>query len=254
MDYQEYGSDHNNFMMFIHGGGVGGWMWDKQVKYFSNFHCIVPELIDDLDDDMHFSIEECATKLLKIIEEKAQGKHVTVIGFSLGAQIIVKMLSLNAQLIDNAIINSALVIPSPITNKLMGPFITLSFPLIKNKSFAKLQAKTLYINQDYFHQYYQDSLKMKVETLTNILRENMSFAIPENFSQASCEILVTVGEKEKWIMRKSARLLVNRNPNCKGVVLSNVGHGVSLANPTFFNHFVENWMKEGRLPEGKIIH
>ncbi len=89
-------------------------MWDKQIQHFSKFHCIVPELIDD---DMHFSIEECARKLLKIIEEKAQGKHVTVVGFSLGAQIIVKMLSLNAQLIDNAIINSALVIPSPITKK-----------------------------------------------------------------------------------------------------------------------------------------
>lgn len=251
MDYQEYGREHTTFMMFIHGGGVGGWMWDKQIQHFSNVHCVVPELIGD---DMHFSIEECARKLLKIIEEKAQGKHVTVVGFSLGAQIIVKMLSLNAQLIDNAIINSALVIPSPITKKLIGPFITLSFPLIKNKSFAKLQAKALYINQEYFQQYYQDSLKIKIETLTNILQENMSFAIPDNFSQASCQILVTVGEREKGIMKKSARLLVNRNPNCKGVVLSNIGHGVSFAIPTFFNHFVEYWMKEGRLPEGKIIH
>ena len=146
------------------------------------------------------------------------------------------------------------MIPSPIAEKLIRPFIKLSFPLIKNKSFAKLQAKTLYVDEEYLEQYYQDSSKMKLDTLIKILQENMSFAIPHNFSKAQCKILVTVGEKEKGNMKKSAGLLVNSNPNCKGVVLSNIGHGVSLANPEFFNRFVEEWMKDGKLPDGKVIN
>jgi predicted esterase len=72
-------------------GGCG--MWDKPVQYFSDYHCVVPELIND---DADFSIEECAKKLLTIIEEKAENKHVIVIGFSLGAQIAIKKLSLTS--------------------------------------------------------------------------------------------------------------------------------------------------------------
>ncbi|MFJ6211708.1 alpha/beta fold hydrolase [Lysinibacillus sp. NPDC092081] len=91
-------------------------------------------------------------------------------------------------------------------------------------------------------------------TLIKILQENMSFAIPHDFSKAQCNILVTVGEKEKGNMKKSAlHLVVNSNPNCQGVMLSNIGHGVSLANPEFFNRFVEEWLIDGKLPEGKII-
>jgi len=146
------------------------------------------------------------------------------------------------------------VTPSPIAEKWIRPLIKLTFPLIKNKTFAKLQAKTLYVDQEYFEQYYEDSSKMKVDTLIKILKENMSFTIPRDFSKAQCNILVTVGEKEKGNMKKSAIRLVNSNPNSQGVVLSNIGHGVSLANPKFFNRFVEEWMKDGKLPDGDVIN
>ncbi|WP_433595078.1 alpha/beta fold hydrolase [Lysinibacillus xylanilyticus] len=255
MLYKEYGDLHKPLILLIHGGGVGGWMWDKQVQYFSDYHCVVPELIDnEATNTSGFSIEDSAKKLLSLIEEKAKNKRVIVVGFSLGAQIAIKMISLKPQFIDNAIINSALVTPSQIAEKWIRPLIKLSFPLIKNKSFAKLQAKTLYVDQEYFEQYYQDSSKIKLDTLIKILQENMSFTIPYTFSKAKCNILVTVGEKEKSNMKKSAIQLVNSNSNCQGVVLSNIGHGVSLANPEFFNRFVEEWIKDGKLPDGEVIN
>ncbi|OXS73467.1 alpha/beta hydrolase [Lysinibacillus sp. KCTC 33748] len=255
MHYKEYGNLHKPLILLIHGGGVGGWMWDKQVQYFSDYHCVVPELIDnEANNTSDFSIEDSAKKLLSLIEEKAKNKRVIVVGFSLGAQITIQMVSLKPQLIDSAIINSALVTPSPIAEKWIRPLIKLTFPLIKNKSFAKLQAKTLYVDQEYFEQYYEDSSKMKVDTLIKILKENMSFAIPRDFSKVQCNILVTVGEKEKGNMKKSALHLVNSNPDSQGIVLSNIGHGVSLANPEFFNRFVEEWIKDGKLPEGKVIN
>lgn len=255
MQYKEYGDLHKPLILFIHGGGVGGWMWDKQVQYFSQYHCIVPELIDnEASNTSDFTIEDSAKKLLSLIVEKAKNKLVIVVGFSLGAQIAIQMVSLKPQLINFAIITSALVTPSPVIEICIRPLIKLTFPLIKNKSFAKLQAKTLYVDQEYFEQYYEDSSKMKVDTLIKILKENMSFAIPHDFSKAKCNILVTVGEKEKGNMKKSAIHLVNSNPNCQGVVLSNIGHGVSLANPEFFNRFVEEWMKDGKLPDGEVIN
>ncbi len=76
----------------------------------------------------------------------------------------------------------------------------------------------------------------------------MSFRIPKNFEKARGKILVTVGEKERSVMKKSAIDLVKGNTNCKGLIIPNVGHGVSLAHPDFFNQMIEDWVSEGVTP------
>ncbi|GGB46022.1 hypothetical protein GCM10011409_24470 [Lentibacillus populi] len=43
-------------------------------------------------------------------------------------------------------------------------------------------------------------------------------------------------------MEKSAVDIVNNNPNCTGVVISGVGHGVPLAEPDLFNQIIEKWI------------
>lgn len=48
-----------------------------------------------------------------------------------------------------------------------------------------------------------ESRQMKSDTLIRILEKNMSFEIPNGFQKAEGKILVTVGEKEKTVMKKS---------------------------------------------------
>lgn len=254
--FQEYGDKSGPLMLFLHGGGVSGWMWDKQVKYFTDFHCVVPDLLKQ-DKKMgfeEFSIGNSAEQLLMLIEKKAKGKKVIIIGFSLGAQVAIQMVSKKPHLIDYAIINSALVRPIPFSSYFISSSVKLTFPLIKNKLFSKVQAKTLYIGKDYFEKYYEESSNMRRDTLISVLKENMAFELPGNFSQAKGKILVTVGDKERAIMKKSAADIVKKNPNCKGVILPGIGHGVSLAEPQFFNQMVEKWIIDGKIPEGKIIN
>ena len=136
----------------------------------------------------------------------------------------------------------------------MNLLLRLSFPLIKNRWFSKLQAKTLNVSEDYFEKYYKESCQMKPDTLVRVLEENMSFEIPKDFSEANGKILVTVGEREKAVMKKSAKDIVETNSNCIGVIIPKIGHGVSLAMPEFFNQMVESWIHEGKLPkEYKVI-
>lgn len=83
----------------------------------------------------------------------------------------------------------------------------------------------------------------------------MSFEIPKDFRKANGKILVTVGEKEKAIMKNSAKDIVKTNSNCIGLIIPKIGHGVSLARPDFFNHMIETWIHEDSLPkECKVIN
>lgn len=252
--YQEYGNKTAPLIVFLHGGGVSSWMWDNQIKYFRDYHCITIDLPEQGASKCteNFAIQSSAEKVNELIGKTANGKKVIVVGFSLGAQIIIQMLSINSDLIDYAFINSALVRPNLFLRKMIKPSIKLTFPLVKNKYFSKLQAKTLYINEDYFDTYYKESSQMKLDTLIRILEENMSFEIPKGFQKAESKILVTVGEKENAVMKKSAIDLVSNNSNCTGIIIPNTGHGISLMNPDFFNQMIEKWIQEGTLPQGVV--
>jgi len=251
LHYQEYGDQNASLMVFLHGGGTSSWMWDKQVQYFTRYHCIVPDLPEHGLSNLgiHFSIQSSAEKILTLIEEKARGKIVILIGFSLGSQVIIQMLSMKPEIIDYAIINSALVRPMAYAKYLIQPTMRLSFPLIKYRWFSKLQAKTLYLSDDFFEKYYDECCQIKPDTLVRVLEENMSFEIPKDFSKANAKILVTVGEKEKAVMKKSAKDIVESNSNCTGAIIPKIGHGLPLALPDFFNRMVETWIHEGDLPK-----
>lgn len=252
--YQEYGDKNAPLIVFLHGGGVSSWMWDKQIQYFSDYHCITVDLPEHgaSKSTESFAIQLSAEKVNELIGKKANGKKVIVVGFSLGAQITIQMLSINPDLIDYAFINSALVRSNLFLRKMIKPSIKLTFPLVKNKYFSKLQAKTLYINEEYFATYYEESKQMKLDTLIRILEENMSFVIPNGFKKAEGKILVTVGEKEKAVMKKSAIDIVSNNSNCTGIIIPNAGHGISLLNPDFFNQMIEKWIQEGTSPQDVI--
>lgn len=252
--YQEYGDKNASLMVFLHGGGVSSWMWDKQTPYFSHYHCLTIDLPEHGENDceLNFSIQTSAEKINDLIEKIANGKKIIVIGFSLGAQVTIQMLSMKPNLIHYAVINSALVRPNSFVKRMIKPTIKLTFPLVRNQSFAKLQAKALYIDKEYFATYYKEISQMKSDALVRILEENMSFEIPENFKKAKSKILVSVGEREKAVMKKSATDIVLNNSNCTGIIIRDVGHGVSLLYPTFFNQMIEKWIQEDALPQDVI--
>lgn len=203
--------------------GVSSWMWNKQIQYFDQYHCVtvdLPEQGGNKSNDI-FSIEDSAYRMIEILKRLSNGKPVIVVGFSLGAQVLVKILSLEPDIIDYSIINSALVIPMK-GKAFIEPMIKLFFPLIKNRTFSKLQARTLYIGEENFGKYYNETKDMSTETLVRILKENMVFELPEGFNKAKRSILVTVGAKEKSMMKKSATIIADSNSNCTGITISNI--------------------------------
>lgn len=243
-DYKEYGNLEGPLLVFVHGGGVGGWMWDKQIIYFNEFHCLVPTLQGhgNRSDETSFSIHGSALEIIQLIKQKKVEKDVHIIGFSIGAQICLEIVRLAPKLIKTAVINSAVAIPTKYMVPFISPTIKMTFPLIKNKAFAKAQAKQLYMDGEYFKKYYEESIKMNATTLINVLKENMAFSLPKNFSNSTVPVLVTAGEKEKGLVKKSVRKMVERNEHFEYFFVPTIGHGFPVAKPDLFNQVLEDWI------------
>lgn len=250
---KEVGDSSAPIMLLLHGGGVSGWMWQEQIQHFSRHYNV---LILDLPGhgrsvDIPFeSIHQTALDIKAILLSRRNGRPVTVIGFSLGAQIALELISLPELHIEHAIIISGLVMPMKYALPFLLPLTKLAMPLMKNKFFAKAQAKVLYIDERLFPLYYDDSLRIKANDLIQVLRENMSYQLPARFSACRTKLLVLVGSKEKTPMLKSAAAIALGSTHSSGYIATGIGHGLPLADANFFNRIVDHWSSEQPLPDG----
>lgn len=257
MYVEEFGPKQAKSIVLIHGGGVSGWMWDRQVEDLSDFHCLVPDLPGQGKSKgiKTFSIKDSAQQMAELIKNRVNGGKAHVVGHSIGAQIVVELLATSPEVVDRAIINSALVRPIQGMVKLIKPTVKLTIPLTRFNWFARLQAKALSIPNEYFDRYFEDSNTITAETLEEILVENASFSIPEGLECCTVPTLVLVGQKERRIMRHSAKDLILAIPNAKGYLVQGVGHGFSFNDPNCFNKLIRAWFtdKQIQLERLKVI-
>ena len=252
---RETGEQHPSVLLFIHGGGVSGWMWEVHVAYFHQYHCIVPDLPGHGKSEAEecFSIDKCAEDLIDYLKTNVPNKETIVVGFSIGAQIALEMLAKEPSLIDYAMINSAMVKPMPFIKRMVKPTALLSYPLIKNKRFSKLQAKTLFIPEDKYEQYYKESLGLSKTILLSMLEENMSYELPDGFKDNQSKLLVTAGEKERSVMKDSVFEVMSKHNNCRGLILPRIGHGLPLVEPFLFCELLEEFLEDARSESSNFV-
>ena len=228
MLFKEFGEPGRPVAVFLHGGGLSWWSL-KGVIYAlgKNYHIVVP-VIDGHGEDGNIpflSLEDSAGKLIHYIDTRWGGSVHLLAGLSIGAQIVVKTLTLRSDVARFAVIESALVYPLKGVAWMAPLLLKLTYGLIRKKWFARLQAKTLALPQSLFGSYYEDSLRIKRESLINITVSNSSFQLKEDIKATTAKVLILVGSKEPGIMAKSARRLKELLPQSRLEILSGLKHG-----------------------------
>ena len=245
----EIGQENNQTIIFLHGGGVSSWMWEKQLEYFKNYHVILIDLPEHGEsiNEIPFTLAGAAKEVIEIIKNKAHNGKAHVIGLSLGAQVIVQMLSMEPEVIDSAVVSGTLVYPIMGT-RLLKPLLKINDPF-KNLDFmVKANMKNLDVPFEYYEQFKKETKSCSVDSLTRILSENMSFNIPKELDKVPTKTLVLVGQKERAVMHKSAKALLQTLPNSTGYVVNNMPHNWSLVNPELFNNVVKAFIENVALP------
>ena len=171
MRAREYGTEHSQVVILLHGGGLGPWNYREEAERLkAYYHVVLPILDGHAGSDRSFStIEENARALIEEIDERFGGQVLLIGGLSLGGQVLVEMLSQRKDICKYALIESALVRPRPITAALLRPAFSLCYPLVKLRWFAKLQSASLHINASYFEDYFADSAAIRKEDMIAFL-------------------------------------------------------------------------------------
>ena len=175
----EFGKQNNDVIMLLHGGGLSWWNYKAEAELLKNqYHVVLPILDGHAGSDNDFiSIEKNASRLISFIDNEFGGSVLLIGGLSLGAQILVEMLTQRNSICQNAVIESASVIPSRLTNALIKPMFSLSYGLVKKKCFAQMQFDYLHIRKDLFEDYYRDTSQISKENMIAFLEANTSYEI-----------------------------------------------------------------------------
>ena len=235
MNFKEYGDKNNKTIMLLHGGGLSWWNYREEAELLKEkYHVILPILDGHADSDRGFtSIEDNAQEIIDFINENYNGHICFIGGLSLGAQVLVEMLSRKSDVCDYAIIESALVKPLSTASKVVKPSIKLSYKLISKKWFAELQFASLKIRKDLFDDYYRDSCKIKKEDLIAFLAANVRYTVKDTIKDTKAKVLIVVGRRENFPMINSAKILNEKIKGSTMKILPGYYHGgFSLNNPT----------------------
>ena len=227
MQYAEYGADQKDIVILLHGGGLAPWSFREEAEQLKDhYHVIIPVLDGHSGSDRDFTtIESNADEIIDFIDEKCSGRVFLMGGLSLGGQILVEILSRRPDICRFAIIESALVLPMRTTHALIKPTISLCYPLVKKRWFAKLQFQSLHVRKEYFDDYYRDSAAITKENMISFLRENSDYQLKDGIEECQAKTLILVGSRESNIMKKSAEILYEKIPDASLEILPGYYHG-----------------------------
>ena len=239
MKYIEYGKEHPEVIMLLHGGGLSWWNYrEAAVQLQYQYHVILPILDGHAGSDIDFTtIEDCAANILSWIREHQTGQVLMIGGLSLGAQVVLEMLTQNPDICQYALIESANVIPSKFTHGMIKPMFQSCYGLLHQKWFAKLQFQSLRLPELLFEDYFQDTCRISKENYISFTQASTMYALKDSIKNTSAQVSIFVGAKEYAGMHKSAKKIHIMLNGSSLKILPKLYHG------EFSTKYSENYAK-----------
>lgn len=247
MHLQTYGPRGDRPLLLLHGGGVAGWMWDPVRAHLDpGRRLLVPDLPGhghSADED-YVSHTVTVAALARLLED--EGTPATVAGFSLGAQLAVRLAAERPDLVECVVVISAQAIPLRAARPTLA-LLGATAGLAKQEWFARLQAKQLFVPDELLDDYVRTSAGISRETLLRSVEENLRFVPPTAWGAFPGAAKVLVGSSEKNLMRRSALALHSALPHSTLEVVDGCGHGIPLQRPAWLAQLLDTLLGS---PEG----
>jgi len=262
---EAFGSKNAKTVVFLHGGGSGGWMWQPVVKFLPDYRCLVPDQPEHGRNRQiaPFSMELAAEKTADLILHQANGGKACVVGLSEGAQIAVQLLATAPDAVEKAVISSALLRLIPgmgwlASRAMLAWTYRISIPPFKNADWwIRLNMKyAAGIPDEFYSNFKKDFQDLTDAEWVNLMTANQAFRLPAGLEKAAAPTLVVAGRREYGAMKQSARDLAAALPHARAGFI-NLGkkssmakeHNWAMTAPGLFAQTVRAWIEGKPLPK-----
>lgn len=260
----EYGSEGAPTIVFLHGGGGGGWMWTPQVEALQgDYHLLVPDLPEQgrSTDAGPFTMANAAEQIAELIRTRAGG-HVHVVGLSEGAQVAVQLLATAPGLVETAIVSSALVHPIEGAGWASSPGVlrwtyrTSIAPLRNANWWIRMNMRSAAgVPDAYFDDFRETFRTLSEGGFVDLMVANQAFRLPDGLERVTARVLAVCGAGEYDVMKRSTADIAAAIPGALAREVRHPGkltlaqqHNWSMTAPETFTAMVRAWIEGGELP------
>ena len=240
-------------IVFLHGGGLSGRMWQPQMERLTDYYCLAPDLPEQGKsiDVGPFQLVDAAKRVIEVIEEKIPSKRTHLVGLSLGADVALVLMHLAPQYIDHVMVSAAAPLGKSV-GKVMVALATLPVNFWYLEGQVRLGAKMLGIPAEYRAIFCEDLLLSTNATSARHFVEALLELTPLLPCDTTIPTLVALGAQEGIIAKQAAKKVMACLPHARGIMAPKLKHVWSLQAPTLFTDTVRAWIEDQPLPSGLV--
>lgn len=233
-------------VVFVHGAGVAGWMWKKQVEALLDWRRVVIDLADHgADRTTPFTTLEAEADAI-VAHIRATTGPAHLVGHSLGAKIVLEILARSPEVARSAVVSSALVRPSLLANMMNSHVLnTMSVWMLKAPWLARLQAQQFsFPDPEMTESFVADVGAMTAENLDRPVAAFCGkLSPPVGLEGVRCPVLLTVGEKEPDAIQESVQDLRKLMPHAETWTIPGALHNYPWTHADAYNSRLNQWFR-----------
>lgn len=247
--YHETGTPGAPSIVFLHGVGTSGWMWEKQIAALADFHCLNVDLPGHgrSHREPWVSLRDTAAQIAALIQARATNRRAHVVGLSLGGYVALVLLEHHASLLDRVVISGVTAAPMP-NRVLLRPQLWLMSRLIKRRWFVNAQARSLHLPPTMQAAFTDNLLAMSMQAYRRVWEEAVDFRVPSSLRHVNTATLITAGSRESTIITQAVGTISTIMPNAQGRLAPGYGHGWNVEAADLFNAMTRAWITGTPLP------
>ncbi len=242
------GSPDAPAIVFLHGAGLSGSMWQPQFDRLPDYYCLAPDLPEQGRSSQigPFRLEDAAIDVAAVIRQRVPSGRAHVIGHSLGGAVALTLLRLAPEVVDYMMVSGT---SAKLGNVLSALSYASSYiyPLLPAETLVSSLMKQWRIPEAYREMLRNDLVLTTTPTFvkhyTNAL---CSLELPE---EATSPLLVVTGSQETLVTQHMARTLVHKIKGACSMTIPNVGHVWNLESPDLFTDIVRAWISDDPLAQ-----
>jgi len=241
-------------IVFLHGLWLSSSMWQPQIERLSNaYHCLAPDLPEHGKSTGIglLTLENTSRVVADLIREQTLHGRAHVVGLSLGGLVALGLLRDVPEVVDHMMVSG-----TGGTAARFSPVIAalskLGKPLLHMLKPASLVSLGLRFNipQPYLGVLREDVRHLQPEAIIHFADGFVKMELPQG---VHAPVLVTFGQKEKFMVKRAARELSRALP-AQAVMVPGVGHIWNLEAPDLFTKTVRAWMTDQPLPQELVVY
>jgi len=244
---QKAGAATSPAIVFLHGGGISGRMWQPQLERLSEFYCLVPDLPEHAQSASirPFTLQKATSEVVKLIQAYVPSGRANIVGLSVGGAVGLELLRTHPEVISRAILSGTTPKVGRRLAQIIGLINAPILALLPRHQLAQMAIKALSVPAPYDSLFIEDMKEMTPDLFRNVNQATTETQIPQAPIPPT---LVIAGEKETGFVKSHARTISQKVQGATGKVAKGVGHAWNLEVPDLFNEVVRAWFTEKPLP------